>query len=44
MFVRRCEGNMNLKVDPLMVCTTFDARLIGSIYDLTVNKRYTNTI
>ena len=35
---------MNLKVDFVMVCTTFDAMLMGSIYDLMVKKCYTKTI
>jgi hypothetical protein len=44
MSVCRCESNMNLKVDPLMVCTTFDAMLMGSIYDAMIKKCYTKTI
>ena len=35
---------MKLKVDTLMVCTIFDAMLMGSIYDSVVKKCYTKTI
>jgi len=35
---------MNLKVDPLIVCTVFNAMLMGSIYGSIVKKCYIKTI